>query len=67
MLEPFSPTVGMPSWSANVRYKITGLDNFKADGAGMGFPSAGVNRASTPNGWVDGGHSTAFTGLGASL
>ncbi|WP_050026308.1 Verru_Chthon cassette protein A [Verrucomicrobium sp. BvORR034] len=67
VLEPFSPTVGMPSWSANVRYKITGLDNFKADGTGMGFPSSGVNRASTPNGWVDGGHSTAFTGLGAQF
>ncbi|HSJ01189.1 MAG TPA: Verru_Chthon cassette protein A, partial [Verrucomicrobium sp.] len=67
ILEPFSPTVGMPSWSANVRYKISGLDNFKVNGTSMGFPSSGVNRASTPNGWIDGGHNTAFTGLGAQF
>jgi uncharacterized protein (TIGR02600 family) len=67
ILEPFSPTVGMPSWSANVRYRIKGLDTVRVDGQPVGFPQNAVNRASTPNGWIDSGHTTAFNGLGAQF
>lgn len=63
VLEPFSPATGLPSWTANVRYRITGLDSFKADDLPLDFPAVGTIRCNTSNLWLDGGNSAAFAGL----
>jgi len=67
ILEPFSPTCGPPVWSANLRYRITGLDSFAYNGTSMGFPAKAVSRVNAANGYLDGGHTTAFCGIAAQF
>ncbi|HSJ01493.1 MAG TPA: Verru_Chthon cassette protein A [Verrucomicrobium sp.] len=66
-LEPFSPTTGAPVWSANVRYKISGLDGFKSGVTPLGFSSSAMMRCNTANGYLDDGHLTAFTGFASQF
>ncbi|RBP43878.1 uncharacterized protein (TIGR02600 family) [Roseimicrobium gellanilyticum] len=63
IVEPFSPTSGPPSWSPDVRYRITGLQGFQAGSDNLGFPSDATLHANVAVGWVGGGHSTPFNGL----
>lgn len=68
MLQPFTPVVGMPPYTPNVRYRIKGLDKWKADGKPLGFPANAVNRSWVPAGVsYDYGHSTAYTSLHAQF
>ncbi|MFN0078459.1 MAG: Verru_Chthon cassette protein A [Prosthecobacter sp.] len=66
-LQPYTPVVGMPPYTPNVRYAIDGLDSWKADGIPLGFPdkSKAINRAWTPGGGTsnENGHATAYTAL----
>ncbi|RBP38152.1 uncharacterized protein (TIGR02600 family) [Roseimicrobium gellanilyticum] len=68
VLQPFTPVVGMPPYTPNVRYRIKGLESWKANGKPLGFPSAAVNRSWVPAGSTfDGGHSTAYTSMHAQF
>ncbi|MEZ0276091.1 MAG: Verru_Chthon cassette protein A [Roseimicrobium sp.] len=67
ILEPFSPTSGPPSWSPDVRYKITGLEGFNAGADNLGFPGDATLHSNVAIGWVGGGHSTPFNGIAAQF
>jgi uncharacterized protein (TIGR02600 family) len=68
ILQPFSPTVGTPAWSANVRYVANGLESLEVDGASLGFPSRCWHRVrcnfTTAS---DGGGYTSFTGMNSQF
>jgi len=69
MLEPFSPTVGPPSWTSNTIFRVNGMGGWTVapEGAGvtisLGIPNTADNEADFATGWIGGGHSTAYTGL----
>ncbi|WP_265595177.1 Verru_Chthon cassette protein A [Verrucomicrobium sp. BvORR106] len=64
VVQPFTPVVGMPPYTPNVRYRIKGMENWKVNSQPLGFAAAGVNRCWVPAGAAkDGGHSTAYTSL----
>lgn len=68
VLQPYTPIVGMPSYSANVRYRIKGMENWKVDNVSLGMPDAAVNRVWVPGGNTrDSGDATAYTGLNAQF
>ncbi len=68
VLQPFTPVVGMPPYTPNVRYRIKGLEKWRANGKPLGFASAGVNRSWVPAGAAfDYGHSTAYTSMHAQF
>lgn len=68
VLQPFTPVVGMPPYSPNVRYRIKGMENWKVNSQPLGFPASGVNRVWVPAGSAkDGGHSTAYTSFHAQF
>lgn len=71
ILEPFSPTVGPPAWTANVIYGLPSL-NAGAHGIKNSSSSGSVNlnwtnnpqlKANYPSGWAGGGHSMPFVGM----
>ena len=71
ILEPFSPTVGPPSWTANVTYRLAdltpdshGIEN--ADGSvktSLKWTNQPELKANYPNGWCGGGHTMPFVGM----
>ncbi|QIF02856.1 Verru_Chthon cassette protein A [Roseimicrobium sp. ORNL1] len=68
VLQPFTPVVGMPPYTPNVRYRIKGLEGWTANGKPLGFPASAVNRSWVPAGSAsDGGHSTAYTSMHAQF
>jgi uncharacterized protein (TIGR02600 family) len=70
ILQPFSAAIGMPPYTANIRYKIKGLENWVIDGKPI-FPAGiqnAVNRAWRPAGAAsENAHATAYTGLHAQF
>lgn len=66
VLQPFCPTVGMPPFTANIRYKIKGLESWTSNGQPL-FPSnlsTLFNRATSPAGANnENAHATSYTGL----
>lgn len=71
VLAPFTPVVGMPPYTANVRYRIKGLEKWTINGKAMfrsDISSTNVNRAWRPAGAAsENAHQTAYTGLHATL
>lgn len=64
ILQPFSPTPGAPSWDQNVRYVITGLENFDIDGQTNRFPAQAVNLVTGREGYSgESRQLTALTGM----
>jgi uncharacterized protein (TIGR02600 family) len=66
-LEPFIPTTGAPAATANVRYRISGLNTFTVNGTPVSFPAVETIRCNTAAGYLDSGGSTAFSGFAAQF
>ena len=70
ILQPFTSSIGMPPYTANIRYKIKGLENWTVNGQPL-FPAGiqnAVNRAWRPAGAAsENAHATAYTGLHAQF
>ncbi|MFZ4766656.1 MAG: Verru_Chthon cassette protein A, partial [Roseimicrobium sp.] len=69
ILQPFTPAIGMPPYTANIRYKIKGLETWKVNGQPL-FPAGiqnATNRAWRPAGPIENAHATAYTGLHAQF
>lgn len=75
ILEPFSPTVGPPAWTANVTYRLANL-NARRHGirSSPGGRKKNLNwtngprlKANYPNGLVGGGHTMPFVGMMSML
>ncbi len=70
VLQPFTSAIGMPPYTANIRYRIKGLENWMINGEPL-FPAAvknATNRAWRPAGSAaENAHATAYTGLHAQF
>jgi uncharacterized protein (TIGR02600 family) len=66
-LEPYIPSTGAPAATANVRYRISGLNTFTANNVPMSFPTVETIRCNTAAGYLDSGGSTAFSGFAAQF
>lgn len=67
LLNTFTPSPGLPMWSPNVQYVVTGLDQFKINGTPMGFGSPLFNTVTSRLGFSGGGNAMPFLGLQASF
>lgn len=71
MIQPFTPVVGMPPYSANIRYRIEGLETWKVNGTTPMFADIGTLntvRTERSNGSTDeNAHMTSYTGLQAII
>ncbi|MEZ0385773.1 MAG: Verru_Chthon cassette protein A [Verrucomicrobium sp.] len=71
ILQPFTPVVGMPPYSANIRYRIEGLESWKINGTTPMFADIGLQntvRTERANGTTDeNAHMTSYTGLQAII
>ncbi|WP_306301468.1 Verru_Chthon cassette protein A [Verrucomicrobium spinosum] len=64
VLQPFTPVVGTPPFTPNVRFRIKGLEQWKVNGQNLGFPADAVNRVWTTSSVTgDRGQTTAYTFL----
>ena len=65
MLEPFSPSIGHPSWGPNVRYLVSGLDQFQINGESLRFRPFISALGEVPIGYYDGlaHNNVAFIGF----
>jgi uncharacterized protein (TIGR02600 family) len=65
MIEPFSPSIGLPSWGPNVRYVVRGLDQFRVNGQSLGFRPEISIVGEVPIGYYDGlaHNNVAFVGF----
>ncbi|WP_075089213.1 Verru_Chthon cassette protein A [Verrucomicrobium spinosum] len=71
IIQPFTPVVGMPPYSANIRYRIEGLESWKINGTTAMFADIGTLntvRTERSNSSTDeNAHMTSYTGLQAII
>jgi len=67
LLNTFTPSPGLPTWSPNVQYVVTNLDKFEINGTTMGFGASLSNIVTSRLPFSGGGGAMPFLGLQASF
>ncbi len=72
ILNPFTPSPGLPTWSPNLQYVVSGLDKFSITTAGggatsLGFPAQVANTTTARIGFSGGGNAMPFFGVQAQF